>query len=221
MSRVFEILIAEGASTHVTTTGTPPDPKEAMPRPNRRAQIYDAAIKLFDERGFFGTSMEDIAKLVGIRASSMYNHYPSKQEVLGDICVSITERLLRDHAAAMSGISSPREKLMLSMGNHARFHAEHAAATRVGHREIKALQEPHLSVVRQLRKDYVQRWVSIIEDGVAAGELHTKEPKFAAFFLIDMATGISNWYRPEEERSLKELCDLYIHAGLRLLRAEK
>lgn len=191
-----------------------------MPRTNRRAQIYEAAITLFDERGFFGTGMEDIARAVGIRASSMYNHYSSKQELLGDICVSITERLLREHASAMSGLHSPKEKLMASMENHARFHAEHAAQTRVGHREIKALQEPHRSVVRQLRKDYVQRWIAIIDDGVQAGELHTEEPKFAAFFLIDMATGIANWYKPEEERSLEELCNLYTHAGLRLLRAE-
>lgn len=192
-----------------------------MPRSNRRAQIYNAAITLFDERGFFGTGMEDIARAVGIRASSMYNHYSSKQEVLGDICVSVTEKLLRDHAAAMSGITSPKEKIMESMANHVRFHAVNAAQVRVGHREIKALQEPHLSVVKQLRKDYVNRWISIIEDGVSKNELHTSEPKFAAFFLIDMANGIANWYRPDDERSLDELCELYAHAALRLLRAEK
>lgn len=190
-----------------------------MARPPRRTQIYQAAIRLFDERGFFGTGMEDIAKVVGIRASSMYNHYPSKQEVLGDICVSVTEQLLRDHAAAMSGLTTPTEKVVASMRNHVRFHAENAAQVRVGHREIKSLQEPHSSIVRQLRRDYVQRWVSIIEAGVQAGDLATTEPKLAAFFIIDMGNGIANWYRPDDTRTLDELCDLYAHAALRLLRA--
>ncbi|MEJ5928990.1 TetR/AcrR family transcriptional regulator [Corynebacterium sp. H128] len=190
-----------------------------MVRPPRRSQIYEAAIKLFDERGFYGTSMEDIAQAVGIRASSMYNHYPSKQEVLADICVSVTEQLLRDHAAAMAGLTSPTAKVVASMRNHARFHADNAAQVRVGHREIKALQEPHSSIVRQLRRDYVQRWVSIINDGVAAGELHTTESKLSAFLLIDMGTGIANWYRPEEERTLDELCEIYEAIVRRVLQA--
>ena len=50
-----------------------------MANQRRRDQIAAAALDLFDQRGYHATGMEDIAKAVGMRASSLYNHFSSKQ----------------------------------------------------------------------------------------------------------------------------------------------
>ena len=42
---------------------------------NRRAQLLDAAARLFRERGFHATSMRDIAKAVGMLSGSIYYHF--------------------------------------------------------------------------------------------------------------------------------------------------
>jgi AcrR family transcriptional regulator len=47
-----------------------------------REKIMDAAIKLFSDRGYKEVSMRDLAKMVGIKASSIYNHFPSKHRIL-------------------------------------------------------------------------------------------------------------------------------------------
>lgn len=47
-----------------------------------RGQILDAAFDLFSTRGFSETSMRDLAKAVGIKAASLYNHFGGKQELL-------------------------------------------------------------------------------------------------------------------------------------------
>ena len=44
-----------------------------------RQAIIDAALKLFAENGYFGTSLRDIAKVVGVRESALYNYFPSKK----------------------------------------------------------------------------------------------------------------------------------------------
>lgn len=53
-------------------------PRNADGQRTRQA-ILDAALDLFGERGFFGTTLRDVAAAVGIRESAIYNYFPGKQ----------------------------------------------------------------------------------------------------------------------------------------------
>jgi AcrR family transcriptional regulator len=55
-------------------------PKKAEGRDTRQA-ILDAALDLFAERGYFGTSMREIGRTVGVRESALYHHFESKQAI--------------------------------------------------------------------------------------------------------------------------------------------
>jgi AcrR family transcriptional regulator len=50
-----------------------------------RQAILDRSLDLFAEAGFFGTSMRDIARAVGVRQSALYHHFPSKDAILGEL----------------------------------------------------------------------------------------------------------------------------------------
>jgi AcrR family transcriptional regulator len=56
-------------------------PKKSDDR-NTRQNILDAALDLFALNGFFGTSMRDIAKRVGVRESALYHYFDSKAGIL-------------------------------------------------------------------------------------------------------------------------------------------
>ncbi len=53
--------------------------------PSTHDRLLTAAAALFAERGYGGTSMADIAERVGVRKASLYNYYPSKEELLLDL----------------------------------------------------------------------------------------------------------------------------------------
>lgn len=55
-------------------------PKASEHRDTRR-DILDAALELFAAKGFYGTSLRDIARAVGVRESALYNHFPSKESL--------------------------------------------------------------------------------------------------------------------------------------------
>ncbi|MCX7920530.1 MAG: TetR/AcrR family transcriptional regulator [Clostridia bacterium] len=52
---------------------------------NTKDRILEAAIDLFSERGFNDVSVREITRAVGIKESSLYNHFTSKQQILDEI----------------------------------------------------------------------------------------------------------------------------------------
>jgi AcrR family transcriptional regulator len=59
-----------------------------------RERIFLTAVRLFSERGFRGVSVRDITREVGIKESSLYNHFPSKDAIIESIYDSFRERLI-------------------------------------------------------------------------------------------------------------------------------
>lgn len=68
--------------------------KEAIPqKPTTKDKIFDSALFLFSEKGYDGVSIRDIARAVGIKESSIYNHYQGKRTILDDICSQFIKTL--------------------------------------------------------------------------------------------------------------------------------
>lgn len=190
-----------------------------MVRKDRRQQIYSASLKLFDERGYYGTGMGDVAKAIGMATSSLYNHYASKQEILAEIMENSMEELLRHNARALVGLSAPEEKLRACMKAHVKFHAENQNAVRVSNKELDSLEEPARSVVLQLRKDYAARWLTVIEEGIESDSFQAQNPKILSWALIDMGSGVSNWYTDAGALSIDELATMYADLAVRQVRS--
>ena len=62
---------------------------------NTKEDILIAALNLFAEKGFDGVSVRDIAEEVGIRQSSLYKHYESKQDIFDNILIRMEEQYQR------------------------------------------------------------------------------------------------------------------------------
>jgi len=55
----------------------------------RKEEILRVAAKLFKEKGYSAVTMRDLAKAMGIKAASLYNHINVKQEILKTIIISL------------------------------------------------------------------------------------------------------------------------------------
>src|SRR4030095_4355186 len=77
----------------------------------RRQQIEDAASALFGARGFAGTSVRDIARLVDLQGGSLYAHVTSKEDVLWSIVDGAAQRFRAAAEPIANGPGSAAERL--------------------------------------------------------------------------------------------------------------
>jgi AcrR family transcriptional regulator len=65
--------------------GRPRKQQPVRPGATARDEILDAAAELFTSQGFANTSTRAVAEAVGIRQSSLYHHFPTKDDILGEL----------------------------------------------------------------------------------------------------------------------------------------
>jgi AcrR family transcriptional regulator len=176
---------------------------------------------LFSDRGYHGTGMEHIAAHVGLSPSSLYNHWKSKQELLQDIMVATMDDLLAGFDAAVSEMDSSSAALSAAMQAHVRYHATHHRDARIGNREIPSLATPARDRVKGMRHAYAKKWEAMISLGVAQGRFAAVSPQLAAYALLEMGIGVSQWYRPSGRLSLDLVAKEYGEMALRLVGSDE
>ncbi len=67
-----------------------------MKQEDTRQRILDEALELFSAKGYDSVSVGEIAKAVGIKAPSLYNHFPSKQAIFDAIVESTAAQYAAD-----------------------------------------------------------------------------------------------------------------------------
>jgi AcrR family transcriptional regulator len=156
------------------------------PGTSRREQILAAAAELFASRGFHGVSIDDLGAAVGISGPAIYRHFPSKEAMLRDMLVGISERLLAEGQRRARQASGPDAALQALIGWHVEFALAEPALITVQERALASLAEADQQDVRRLQRHYVETWVDVIVAVVpAADEAAARAAAHAVFGLIN------------------------------------
>lgn len=171
--------------------------------------IRRAAIDLFFSHGYESASLREIAGVVGIQVGSLYNHIPSKEDLLYEIMSGVIEDLLRDLDQNLEGLTDPAERLAAAVKTHVMFHAERAKEVFIGNSELRSLSPDHRAHVVGLRDAYEQRIASILQEGAANGLFDVPDSKLLAYAIMSIGTQVSSWYRPDGRYELSDISALY------------
>jgi AcrR family transcriptional regulator len=178
-------------------------------KPSTADLIRSSAIDLFFEHGYEATSLRAIAGQVGIQVGSLYNHLTSKESLLYSIMSRIMEDLLREFDARLTSIIDSVERLRVAIEVHVFFHTARAREVFIGNSELRSLTPAHRRKVVKLRDQYEERFVDIIEQGVADGSFAAADPKLAAWAILAVGTSTSTWFRPDGRLQLDDIASLY------------
>ena len=176
----------------------------------REQEILDAARKLFRQKGYYATTMQDIAEAVGLQKASLYHYIRSKEALLLRIAGE-TMRLFHaelDRIEAAGG--SKREQLAAAIRAHVRIVAEHQETLTVLFRESHALPPEHAEKVRGETRRYTRRLTQLIAAGVATGEFRRVDPGAACLAILGACNWMYRWYAADGRLTPAEIGDQFV-----------
>jgi len=92
-----------------------------LPAARRRRQLLDTALAVFADRGFHGTSMNDIADAAGVTKPVLYQHFSSKRDLYREVLEDVGGRLEETIAKAAAAAPGPREQVEAGFQAYFRF----------------------------------------------------------------------------------------------------
>jgi AcrR family transcriptional regulator len=125
----------------------------------RREQILATAAELFAEKGFHGVSIAELGAACGFSGPALYRHFRSKDAVLAEMLVSISDELLSVGRERVRQAGSPEEALRSLIEWHVSFALDHQALIVVQDRDWSALPREAREKVRETQRKYVEVWV--------------------------------------------------------------
>lgn len=189
----------------------------AAPVGGRELDAREAALTLFAERGYHGTTMNDIARALGIRAPSLYNHVRSKQDILRDIMVGTTRALTAGYERATAGVEDPQAALRRAIEAFVGYHARHHREALIGNREMPSLDESTRAWVAAQRRAYADGICHLIERGRELGSFDASSPRLAAFAMLEMAVSVARWFRDDGPLPAEQVAAQYAEFAVRMV----
>jgi AcrR family transcriptional regulator len=178
--------------------------------------VYAAALRLFTEKGYHATSMQDIAAAVGLYKGSLYHYIGSKEDLLARVFERGTGSLLDEVEAivADSSLAASRQ-LRLILRAHVVAVANNREALTVYLHEFRALAGGALGSVRQQRDRYRHLVESVVERGVSSGEFGATDVAIATLGVLGMCNWIVQWYQPGGRLGPHQIADQFAELLLR------
>lgn len=131
--------------------------------PSRREQILRAAAQLFAERGSRSVGVDDVGAAVGVTGPAIYRHFASKDAMLAEMLLRISERLLAGGTERIAAAGpSPVDQLRALVEFQVDFALDNPALITVQDRDLGALTDRDARQVRQLQRRYVEEWVAVL-----------------------------------------------------------
>lgn len=164
----------------------------------KRAEIVGEAARLFNEKGYHRTSMDDIASTVGIRKPTLYHYFRRKDEILFWIHEDVIDLIIERHQAReqmkmpvdhrLLEIIADVLELMETRPGHARVFFEH----------IRELPLEQQKIVNEKRHRYSDIVEGLIRDGVESGVFRAEtDVRFAALSIMGSCNWAYQWFRPD------------------------
>ncbi|MCL6454731.1 MAG: TetR/AcrR family transcriptional regulator [Alicyclobacillus sp.] len=181
---------------------------------NRQKEIALAAIKLFEQKGYHATSVQDIADEVGIQKGSLYHYIHSKEDLLMQIAYEAIVEFNQNLEHILHTEETSRDKLIQAIENHLTVSVSNLETTTVLLREAFSLGDQTHKVIQDLTDKYVDLWTQLLQEGIDRGEFECPHPKIAALALLGACNWVYRWYKESGALSAAEIAGVFSHIFL-------
>ncbi|MEU9417785.1 TetR/AcrR family transcriptional regulator [Streptomyces sp. NPDC048272] len=201
--------MAAKTTTESEGTGDAPVPR----------RLLAVATRLFAERGYDRTSVQEIVEAAGVTKGALYHYFGSKDDLLHEVYARML-RLQQQRLDAVAGSDAPvEERLRAAAADVVVTTIENLDDAMIFFRSMHQLSPEKFKQVRAERRHYHERFRALVEEGQRAGVFSTATP---ADLVVDYHFGsvhhLSTWYREDGPLTPQQVADHLADLLLRALR---
>ncbi len=154
-----------------------------LPAAERRRQLLDVALHAFAERGFHGTSMNDVAEAAGVTKPVLYQHFASKKALYRELVDDLGAGLENAIVVAVAEAAGPRQQVEAGFRAYFRWATSQGAAFTVLFAERNRVDRELAAAVAKIESMMAGRIASLIQvDGLTEDQSHV-----LAFGVVGLA----------------------------------
>ncbi|MGY1616586.1 TetR/AcrR family transcriptional regulator [Geodermatophilus sp. SYSU D00691] len=190
-----------------------PEGRPSARRDLVEAQILEHATRLFAERGFAATSLQDIAEATGLTRPALYHYVKNKDDLLSRLVQELTEGPAEELHRINAETDRPAVQRLRDMAETVALRmARSPERFRLLIRSEAELPEALSGVYARGRRRVLREFVSVIEEGQHAGQLRPVDARAAALGIIGMCNWVAWWHRPGQgdEAVAAQLADMAV-----------
>ncbi len=161
---------------------------------SRKEEIIRAASILFKEKGYSAVTMRDLAKAMGIKAASLYNHIQSKQEILSTIIIDLAEEFTNGMNQIVTSDKNATEKLENIISLHIDVTLRNSDGLASLNNDWMHLEEENLQYFEKMRQDYEESFRDIVKKGIEEKEIKSFNVEIIVFSTLSTLRTLYLWY---------------------------
>jgi AcrR family transcriptional regulator len=175
----------------------------------RESQIKEAALNLFSQNGFYGTTITQIAEAAGLGKGTIYWYWKSKEELafsLVEDMLSAFLELIEEAAQEEGGFQERFSGLVDKVADLYAVEKEHCRLLWKFRADRHYIFDPdYTTKVTAYYLRMREALAELIRQGVESGELKDIDPQFSAFILLGITEGLEiEWLENEDDFELKK-----------------
>jgi len=167
------------------------------------AQIYEQAARLFAERGYAGTTPQDIADAAGVSRQGLYYYVRSKEEILQRLVADMTTDAATRVQAVMDEPLEAPEKLRRLAHMLVIDRATNRTRFRLLDRSESVLPPDLAKKYLSGRRSLLKSMTGLIDEGVASGFFRAGDSRVAALSVLGMCNWVAWWFEPSDEHPVE------------------
>ncbi|MFQ6065782.1 MAG: TetR/AcrR family transcriptional regulator [bacterium] len=183
--------------------------KRKLRQKNHAAQILEAGEKLFAKKGFYPTTMEEVARAAGLAKGTIYLHFDNKRDLFFSIIKNKLDILLEKIEKEVRKGELISQRIKLAIGIHLRFLEENRDFFKIMQALPESLKEEMEKRLKgrviEKQSRYIEILDQLIQKGIRNQEIKVLDSRKLAVILVGMMHSLTiYWISREEKGSLSQ-----------------
>lgn len=183
-------------------------------------RLLSEATRLFAEKGFDGTSVQEVVESAGVTKGAMYHYFSSKDDLLYEIYHRLLGMQMSRLELFADGEGSAEERLHGAAVDVLETSFRYLDELTVFFRSLHLLPSEKRKMIRAERRRYHERFRSLIEEGQREGAFRADIPAdIVVQYFFGSVHQVSTWYHPDGPMSAEMVSEYYVSLLLDGLRS--